>query len=364
MLSRRIFQQLTNTLLLGFEARPACNSCIASTCRPLRTLIRRQAPTNQLRDGSSSSSTRWKSRQGKDFFAKSAKVAGFKSRAAFKLLEMDQKYKLFKPGQTVIDLGYAPGSWSQVAVSRTTPNGRVIGIDLIPAQPPKGVSTIQGNFLSPAIQADVRAYVQDPNLGRPRKQSIFSHPDEDSEDVTEEEVQDAQRGYIDLERRALLEGMGQESLGQSHGKGDSKGAREGTLSLKERDKRQGRVVDVVLSDMWEPWHQTTGYGKRSLSDPYFRLMNTSGMAFRDHAGSMDLCMAALTFCFDTLHTGGHFLCKFYQGAEDKEFEKKLRKLFQKVHREKPESSRSDSKEAYFVGLRRKESPTREEVFAE
>jgi len=54
-------------------------------------------------------------------------------------------------------------------------------------------------------------------------------------------------------------------------------------------------------------------------------------------------MAALTFSFDTLRTGGHFLCKFYQGPEDKEFETKLKRLFTKVHREKPESSRSVSR---------------------
>lgn len=54
----------------------------------------------------------------------------------------------------------------------------------------------------------------------------------------------------------------------------------------------------------------------------------------------DLCIAALTFCYDTLRTGGNFLCKFYQGGEDKAFEMRLRKLFEKVHREKPESSRS------------------------
>jgi hypothetical protein len=53
-------------------------------------------------------------------------------------------------------------------------------------------------------------------------------------------------------------------------------------------------------------------------------------------------MAALTFCFDTLRTGGHFVCKFYQGSEDKEMEQRLKKLFEKVHREKPESSRSVS----------------------
>lgn len=51
-------------------------------------------------------------------------------------------------------------------------------------------------------------------------------------------------------------------------------------------------------------------------------------------------MAALQFCYDTLRPGGHFVCKFYQGAEDKAFETKLRRLFKTVHREKPESSRS------------------------
>lgn len=57
----------------------------------------------------------------------------------------------------------------------------------------------------------------------------------------------------------------------------------------------------------------------------------------------DLCRAALEFSFDILKTGGHLVCKFYQGAEDKALEKQLKLLFQKVHREKPESSRSVSK---------------------
>lgn len=55
--------------------------------------------------------------------------------------------------------------------------------------------------------------------------------------------------------------------------------------------------------------------------------------------SQDLCLAALTFAYDTLVPGGHFVCKFYQGAEDKAFELRLKKLFEKVVREKPESSR-------------------------
>lgn len=70
-------------------------------------------------------------------------------------------------------------------------------------------------------------------------------------------------------------------------------------------------------------------------------------------------MAALEFCYDTLATGGHFLCKFYQGAEDHEFEMRLKKLFEKAHRIKPDSSRKESKEAYFVALRRKDGVTRD-----
>ncbi|KAH9861776.1 hypothetical protein J1614_011529 [Plenodomus biglobosus] len=355
MLSRRVFQRLTDSLLLGPQHRPVAALSLSLQCChcPLRS---RPLATSAQR--ASSSSTRWKSRQGKDFFAREARVQGLKSRAAFKLLELNDKHKLFKSGQTVVDLGYAPGSWSQVAVNRTDPDGRVIGIDLIPAQPPRGVSTIQGNFLSPEIQEEVRAYVRDPELGRPRRQ-ITSNTDQGR---TEAEVDEIERGYIDIERHAHLDCAEAVPVEQSVDGPRTVDASNAKISLKERDIRQGRVVDVVLSDMSEPWDQTTGFYKKSLSDPYFRMMNTSGTAFRDHAGSMDLCMAALTFAFDTLKTGGHFLCKYYQGSEEKAFETKLKRLFAKVHREKPDSSRNESKEAYFVALRRKEAPTKEDVF--
>jgi 21S rRNA (uridine2791-2'-O)-methyltransferase len=167
-------------------------------------------------------------------------------------------------------------------VNRTTPNGRVIGIDLIPAQPPRGVSTIQGNFLSPVIQDEVRAYVRDPELGRPRKQTLSK----DEEGLTEEDLSEIERGYIDIERHAHLDGAGMESIDQAVNSKEQAEMPEAKLSLKERDMRHGRAVDVVLSDMSEPWDQTAGFYKKSLSDPYFRMMNTSGNGFRDHAGSM------------------------------------------------------------------------------
>ncbi|KAL5622970.1 hypothetical protein FOBRF1_002220 [Fusarium oxysporum] len=254
----------------------------------------------------SSSGSRWKQRQGRDAYARGAKVQGLKSRAAFKLLEMDSKYKLFKGnGQTVVDLGYAPGSWSQVAVERTRPNGRVIGIDLIPAQPPRGVATFQGDFLSPVVQEMVKNFILESHQNPPVGQEI-----EKTGSGTEEGITVDRPSYLDMERHT--------------------GQNEPPASGPEASSK--RIVDVVLSDM---------------------LMNTSGNGFRDHMGSMDLCAAALQFASDTLRSGGHFVCKFYQGPEDKEFEKKLKTLFTKVFREKPDSSRKESREAYFIGLRRK-----------
>ncbi|KAK6004721.1 hypothetical protein QM012_008583 [Aureobasidium pullulans] len=320
-------------------------------------------PRTSIAHGSSSS-TRWKTRQTRDHFAREAKVAGLKSRAAFKLLELDSKHHIFRKGGTVVDLGYAPGSWSQVAVSKTSPGGRVLGIDIIPAQPPRGASSIQGNFLSPEVQAEVRKYVRDPALGRARARATMSKRGEgeleEEEGATEEDVESEDRDVLRMAQETTTKEHEQQE--EQKQQPDEETDQEAQLSVRKRDLRDGRVVDVVLSDMSAPWEQTSGYWIRSVSNPYLRMMNTSGTAFRDHAGSMDLCNAALTFCYDTLRTNGHFLCKFYQGAEDKAFENRLKKLFDKVHKEKPESSRKESKEAYFVALRRKPDVPRELVF--
>ena len=159
-----------------------------------------------------------------------------------------------------------------MAADRTSPNGRILGIDIIPAQPPKGVSTIQGNFLSQAVQDEVKQYLRDPTRGRPRQQRFLTSPD-NNEHATEEDLDITD--YLELERSADLPiGHDGAETGIKH------------LSKEHIEETEGRMVDVVLSDMSEPWEQTEGFWKRSLSDPYFRMMNTSGMSFRDHAGSM------------------------------------------------------------------------------
>lgn len=234
------------------------------------------------RQASSSSSTRWKSRQSRDTFAKEAKTAGLKSRAAFKLLEINDKYRIFKRGDTVVDLGYAPGSWSQVAISKTQPGGRVVGIDVIPAQPPKGVSTIQGNFLSPEIREEVRNFVQDPARGRARSTGQLSRTWDDEDGLTEDELELESRGVLGRERLQDEETATPVMV-------DDEGGEKAGFTQKELDRVEGRVVNVVLSDMSEPWPLTTSRWIKSVSNPFHRMMNTSGMAFRDHAGSMVSC---------------------------------------------------------------------------
>lgn len=81
-----------------------------------------------------------------DPYVQRARAEGWRSRAAFKLLEIDDKHRLLKPGMTVVDLGSAPGSWSQVVTKRIQPGGRLIALDLLEMEPIAGASFIQGDF--------------------------------------------------------------------------------------------------------------------------------------------------------------------------------------------------------------------------
>jgi len=99
------------------------------------------------------SSTRWLERQLNDPFVAKAKAAGYRSRAAFKLLEIDQRFGLMKPGGRVVDLGAAPGGWAQAAVRAVGPRGQVVGVDLVPIEPVAGAQFLRGDFLDDAVRA-------------------------------------------------------------------------------------------------------------------------------------------------------------------------------------------------------------------
>jgi len=115
--------------------------------------------------GRSVSSKRWLERQLNDPYVARAKAEGLRSRAAFKLAEIDDRHHLFKRGRSIVDLGAAPGGWSQVAARRVGADegrGRVVAIDLLPMDPIAGVSFAQLDFLDPAAPERLREMLGGP----------------------------------------------------------------------------------------------------------------------------------------------------------------------------------------------------------
>lgn len=153
-----------------------------------------------------------------------------------------------------------------MAIDRTSPGGYVLGIDVIPAQPPKGVSTIQGNFLSSAVQDRVKIYLRELKKGSSRLLNP-SIQGQSNEAAADDELADMAIDYWEREKQSrVITSTPDNGEPEVHG--------------------EEKMVDVVLSDMSAPWAQTEGFWKRSLSNPYYRMMNASGINFRDHAGSM------------------------------------------------------------------------------
>ncbi|KAK9366260.1 FtsJ-like methyltransferase-domain-containing protein [Lipomyces kononenkoae] len=273
-----------------------------------------------IRCASSGSSERWTLRQKRDLYSREATRQNLRSRAAFKLLDIDDKYHILQQGQTVVDLGFAPGSWTQIAVERTGRKGHILGIDMLPCAPPKGALAIHGNFLHIETQRAIKAFLLEQSVGRQIDQNEVAGPRDDG-------------SYGDLARQRQQFACHQDFVDDAD------------QSAKYATGQNSGIpaIDVVLSDM---------------------MANTSGNSFRDHAMSMDLCHAALAFALDTLKTGGHFVCKYYAGPEDVDLESRLREAFDVVKREKPRASRSESREQYFVSKSRKYGVTKQGVYGD
>jgi 23S rRNA (uridine2552-2'-O)-methyltransferase len=99
----------------------------------------------------SKSSNNWIRRHINDPFVKKAQLEGYRSRSAYKLLELHEKDRLIKPGMFLLDLGSAPGGWSQVAAKLVGGKGRVLATDILPMDPIKGVDFVQGDFTDEAV---------------------------------------------------------------------------------------------------------------------------------------------------------------------------------------------------------------------
>ena len=111
--------------------------------------------------GRTASSNRWLSRQLNDPYVKQAKAEGYRSRAAYKLIELDEKFGLLKGASRVVDLGIAPGGWSQV-VRKLAPKAAVVGIDLLPTEPLEGVTIFQMDFMADEAPEALEAALDGP----------------------------------------------------------------------------------------------------------------------------------------------------------------------------------------------------------
>lgn len=108
----------------------------------------------------SKSSRRWLDRHFKDEFVQRSHKDGYRSRAVYKLQEIQERDRLIRPGQVVVDLGAAPGGWSQYAMDLVGSNGRVVALDILPMDPLDGVCFIQGDFREEAVLAQLQVVLE------------------------------------------------------------------------------------------------------------------------------------------------------------------------------------------------------------
>ncbi|XP_077980590.1 rRNA methyltransferase 2, mitochondrial-like [Glandiceps talaboti] len=233
-------------------------TCISSKVRGFHNShhLAKKVPRNLK--GRSKSSQEWIARQLNDPYVKLTQFQNYRARSAYKLLEIDDKYHILKPGNVVIDCGAAPGSWTQVAVKRVNATGQ-------------DDNSLKGQVIS----VDLKYF--DPIEG-----AVTIHQSDFTLDATQEKIKKVMR--------------------------------------KEK-------ADVILSDM---------------------APNASGLHTMDHENIIALCTSAFTFAHQVLRTNGTFLCKLWEGGLSGTFRKELSKSFRMVKIVKPDSSRKESAEMFFL----------------
>ena len=125
----------------------------------------KENPVKKHPDKKHKFSKQWMREHVNDPFVQLAQKEGYRSRAAYKLLEIDAKDRLLKPGTVVVDLGATPGGWSQVAAARVGRGGKVIALDLLPLVPMAGVDFIQGDFREQAVLKQLEEFLQGKPVG-------------------------------------------------------------------------------------------------------------------------------------------------------------------------------------------------------
>ncbi len=241
----------------------------------------------------------------KDYYTKKAKDENYAARSVFKLKEMDQKYKIFKSGQNILDLGAAPGSWSQYASEKIGPKGFLLGLDLTEIKLKLNNSVfIQADILN----CNILDLLQEAkNLKSGSSQS-------------------------DLPRLNSVEQ--QSGLSTLNSVEQQSGLRTFNSVEHQSGLRTLESFEVVMSDM---------------------APKTTGIKLTDQTRSLELCEMALSVADKHLKTNGIFICKLFHSEDFKDFQNKLKSAFKKVNVIKPKATRQISKEIFFVALSKKET---------
>jgi 23S rRNA (uridine2552-2'-O)-methyltransferase len=236
-----------------------------------------------------------------DPYVKQAKIDGFRARAAYKLKEIDETFKLIKPGHVVVDLGSTPGAWSQYVRRRLSPtgaavgalNGSIIALDILPMEPIEGVEFILGDFTAQATLDELLLKV-------------------------EQTIQHPRRKSAEFSSKNTVGDMAQPAAASAP-----------TLAQGAEPAAKPRLVDVVVSDI---------------------APNLSGIASADAARIIELIELAVDFAQNQLKPEGALVVKLFHGAAYDPLVKLFRATFKVVKPLKPKSSRDKSSETFLVGM--------------
>jgi 23S rRNA (uridine2552-2'-O)-methyltransferase len=242
-----------------------------------------------------------------DPYVKQAKIDGFRARAAYKLKEIDETFKLIKPGHVVVDLGSTPGAWSQYVRRRLSPtgaavgalNGSIIALDILPMEPIEGVEFILGDFTAQSTLDELLLKVEQTIEYPRRKSAEFSSKN----------------------------GMG--NMAEPAASSAPAPAPAPPPALGAEPAAKPRLVDVVVSDI---------------------APNLSGIASADAARIIELIELAVDFAQNQLKPEGALVVKLFHGAAYDPLVKLFRATFKVVKPLKPKSSRDKSSETFLVGM--------------
>ncbi len=235
-----------------------------------------------------------------DPYVKQAKIDGYRARAAYKLKEIDEAFKLIKPGHVVVDLGSTPGAWSQYVRRRLSPtgaavgalNGTIIALDILPMDPIEGVEFILGDFTEQATLDELLSKIE----------RLIKH-------------------FLGLD--------GDLAPKKPAAKAAAKAAAAAATPAVSAGASRPRVVDVVVSDI---------------------APNLSGIASADAARIIGLIELAVDFAQTQLKPEGALVVKLFHGGAYDPMVKLFRQTFKVVKPFKPKSSRDKSSETFLVGV--------------